>query len=517
MRTNKVERTITGVDPQGRTHRVQVGWVYSPSGMARGVACGSCRFQKIVMGNGSGAARDHLRSAHGALGRQPRRRVGTRDQVAAGAGVAAPAPARPRPADAAPGDAVDDAAKLAAVKRAAARRVAGTSGHQPNGEGPAAHRPANTSAQHPNGRSSRGAGWAGGDVGDVGAGPSDLEAAVALVRAGRAAEARGLLERIVASHPDLVEAQFQLGIALLRSSRTDWPAAEAWFASVVSRQERHPWAWHYLGLAREALGRTGDAVAAYRRAAAINPANEAARQKLRDLGEAIEPPTDPDPSATAAGAGSGGGPGGSGPGSAPQPAPSAPPRPDAAADPARAVTPGEVVWRGRRRVASYWTSPAGTAGAVWSLLFGAAVGIAVPVWAFANTERPFEAIAVTVTLLFVAFAVVLAISYVIRSWCSEYVIHERRIDLREGVFVRREESVWMYEVLDVRFKQTLLQRLVSDAAILLRVEDRAGAGGKQEPIRLAGVLADDREIHRLYQLLREHRPVERRTVKGVFV
>ena len=96
-----------------------------------------------------------------------------------------------------------------------------------------------------------------------------------------------IVERALASNPSKAWS-YQLG-ALVRTKRQDWPAAESFLRQAIERAPSHEQGGYYLELAKLHL-QTGDnqkALAVFREAADIHPADTALRMEWSELEESL--------------------------------------------------------------------------------------------------------------------------------------------------------------------------------------------------------------------------------------
>ncbi len=102
--------------------------------------------------------------------------------------------------------------------------------------------------------------------------------ALALVESGHCDRARPILEELVRSNPDNVDARYLLGVC--ERSEGDLDLAEATFRHVISRMPHHHQALYGLGLVLESKGNIPAAIEVWRRILAINPSFNYAARKL---------------------------------------------------------------------------------------------------------------------------------------------------------------------------------------------------------------------------------------------
>lgn len=111
---------------------------------------------------------------------------------------------------------------------------------------------------------------------------AQARAAIALVQAGRAADAIDPLSRVLEQAPANVDARFALGLAFQETHQLDRAAEE--FQRVVATQRTHAGAYRHLGQVLQTMGRRPEAVDAYRAAIALEPAVASTHN---DLGAAL--------------------------------------------------------------------------------------------------------------------------------------------------------------------------------------------------------------------------------------
>jgi Tfp pilus assembly protein PilF len=114
-------------------------------------------------------------------------------------------------------------------------------------------------------------------------GSDPLARAASLLEAGRADEARNLLSDILAKEPHNLEAEFWLGVCLLRLG--SFEAAQTTFAHLHSLGNNDYRAAYNLGLALEGQGQIQEARNAYRKALNMNPNLREAQEKLARVTE----------------------------------------------------------------------------------------------------------------------------------------------------------------------------------------------------------------------------------------
>lgn len=117
---------------------------------------------------------------------------------------------------------------------------------------------------------------------ETGSVDAQADAGIALVQAGRGAEAIGTLARAVEQAPGRLDARFALGIAFEQTQQHDRAVEE--FRRVVAAQPTHAGAYRHLGQALHTLKRRAEAVEAYRSAIALEPGTA---ETHNDLGVAL--------------------------------------------------------------------------------------------------------------------------------------------------------------------------------------------------------------------------------------
>lgn len=299
-----------------------------------------------------------------------------------------------------------------------------------------------------------------------------------------------LLRVTAPDEPADAQARFLRGLEIFRSG--DHERAERELLAATARDDRHAWAWYYVGLTRDRRGDQDAAVEALQRAVRSQPDLKPARDKLLALGGASAVPDRPA-----------------------EQAPKAKPKPGTLAQildsnmregvPERSEeqAPGDVLWAGRRRVLSCMAQPSAWTWIV-ALACGASLGVAVA------SGQPGSLAAAAVM---VALALDLP-SYFLRSATTTYTVYERRIDIRQGIFVRRERSVWLYDVENVEYTRSFWEMLTGDATITLTPEERNMK--PREPITLRGP-GNYRQVHWLFEQIRVKALVERRAMKNLWV
>jgi tetratricopeptide (TPR) repeat protein len=117
---------------------------------------------------------------------------------------------------------------------------------------------------------------------ETGSVDAQADAGIALVQAGRGADAIGVLSKAVEQAPGRVDARFALGLAFEQTQQLDRAVEE--FRRVVAAQPTHAGAYRHLGRALHSLKRRAEAVEAYRAAIALEPGSAETRN---DLGVAL--------------------------------------------------------------------------------------------------------------------------------------------------------------------------------------------------------------------------------------
>jgi hypothetical protein len=105
--------------------------------------------------------------------------------------------------------------------------------------------------------------------------------------------------------------------------------------------------------------------------------------------------------------------------------------------------------------------------------------------------------------------VAIAVHALLAAGRTAYHVYERRVDLAQGVFNRRRQSVWLYEIKDVELRQPFLMNMTGNAAIRIGLDDNShvsivGFGPLKEQVGL-------------YEELRDSALKERRAMKNWWV
>ena len=117
---------------------------------------------------------------------------------------------------------------------------------------------------------------------DTGTQEDQIHAAIALLEAGRAADAAGPLARLAEQFPGRMDVRYALGLAFQQLNQFD-RAVES-FQVVIAAEPRRVGARQHLGGALHSLGRREEAVAAYQDALALEPLSA---DTHNDLGVAL--------------------------------------------------------------------------------------------------------------------------------------------------------------------------------------------------------------------------------------
>lgn len=306
-----------------------------------------------------------------------------------------------------------------------------------------------------------------------------LKLANAMMNAGSYGPAAQVLGQYLAAHPNNPEGLYLLGTAQFRSNHLD--AAARTFVRLIELQPNDPRACYSFGITMLQQGDTATARDAFERALRLDPGFVAARQRLAALGGASSEEPRPGP---------------------PQDGPGA---------------KGKLLVSGHRAVSSMLGRflTAALLGAVGLFIVArrptaGLQGIA-EFFFFLTPGRPAQdlreqlefmernnanesqlravreelaeaeaALAVTVdrlaTALQVAGAVlaVIAAAMIVHGFLlalsTRYQIFEGRIDIREGVLVRKLDSIWLYQIAGVHFEQPLWLAFVGHARLRLATD-----------------------------------------------
>lgn len=304
--------------------------------------------------------------------------------------------------------------------------------------------------------------------------------ATAMMNAGSYGPAAQVLGQYLGSHPSDPEALYLLGTAQFRTS--NFAAASNTFVKLVSLRPNDPRAHYSFGITMIQLGQLAAARDALETTLRLDPGFTAARQRLAEVAQSGHSHQD------------------------------GPPKTDT--DPA---TKGRLVVSGRRAVSSmlarfvssallaavgWWivaTRPtAGLSGiaeffffltpgrpardlreqlefmersgaskaqirAVREELAEAEAALAVTVDRLATLLQAIGVVLVVVGAALIIHGLLLALS-------TRYQIFEGRIDIREGVLIRRLDSIWLYQVAGVHFEQPLWLAIVGHARLRLMTD-----------------------------------------------
>lgn len=319
-----------------------------------------------------------------------------------------------------------------------------------------------------------------------------LKLAHALMNARNYASATQVLGQHLARHPDSAEALYLLGTAQYR--RQEHPAAVRTFTRLVSLRPDDVQAAYSLGISLLAVDRPEDARREMERTLALDPGFMPARRRLAEMG--IGPSTPPH---TAQQDAPGSAPAGtvvSGAGELLVSAGRAVTslvgrfasatalgilglflvvrRSDAGLDGVAEfffLVPGRPVSDLRDQLAFMQRSGASEAqlAAVRAELANAEAALADTVDQLATGLQVIGAVLALGAVLVVLHGVLLA-------WSTRYRVFQNRIDIHEGVVVRRLDSVWLYQLAGVHFEQPLWLALFGHARLRLTTDkvDRRG-------------------------------------------
>lgn len=296
------------------------------------------------------------------------------------------------------------------------------------------------------------------------------------LKKGLIAEAEAMFVSLLEERPSDSEARFGLGLSQFRLKA--FARSQATFSALTTAEPNHYLGWYYLGLSQERLGDHAEAIKAFRRSLTINPSFAKAAEKLSAL-QSDRPESDPAsrvPVAKAIDQGLG----------------------DAASSLGR-LSPGELRIDTHRRVSSFT--------GMWSLLFLSVLWCGYLYWQDAGLQSE-------IFLISVAVVVLLFLGLSMRSRATVYRIYEGRIDVQKGVLFRKSDTVWMYDIEDVQYKQSPLESLTRNATITVDTA-RGATAGKPERITLRGI-DNASAVRELWEWIRDRAVVERRAMKGVW-
>lgn len=323
--------------------------------------------------------------------------------------------------------------------------------------------------------------------------PAGYADAISAYRGGDLHGATSLLEQCAREAPDHAPTAFGLGLCL--EGLGDRSAALGAYRRATGLEPGHVNAHVKVG---ELLERSGDvpaAVEAYRAALALRPDASLAARVAR-----LAAPSTPSPAEAAAA------------------------RPASLADlldgedAAGSEIGGPVITSGHRRAASYRSLWVGAALVLVLPLVPLAVGMLhAPLASLPSPARRAAVVALDVLWVaqfaVLAAAVLLLLLALVRGRTTTYVVRARRFEVQEGLLVRKQRIVWVHEVSDLTYRQSLLERLAGTASLVLTVDDSRTTG---PTLTLAGFgRADD-----LSELVATLHPVvlhERRAMKKQFL
>jgi hypothetical protein len=341
----------------------------------------------------------------------------------------------------------------------------------------------------------------------------ELRAAEQAYESGRYTDALIGFERAVLAGADQVAATYGAGVA--RLALGDTGQAQAAFEAVLQRDPHHADSLFMTGYLQQKSGNPVQAAAWYRRALQVQPTHASARQKLGEVesepaspnGAAAEPPVVPMVSTAVA------------------------VRPEGAAESLPTLAevvdkrlgleePAGPAWlrcRPLRRsmiadlwpivvVLALWLSVNRMSDSITDIDRGGLGSGVVAVLAAAVESAMRSAVPVV--------AIVTATWAVLRWWTTEYVIHQRRVDVTKGILYRRHQVVWLYQVnRPVGYTQNLPQMLLDTGSIVLEAgalqEDRSPAPWGR--LRLAAVARTD-QANEIAERLRRDAVRERRAM-----
>lgn len=108
----------------------------------------------------------------------------------------------------------------------------------------------------------------------------------------------------------------------------------------------------------------------------------------------------------------------------------------------------------------------------------------------------------------IATTLIFLIGSLLGRLATRYQILERRIDFSSGIFFRKTDSVWLYEIIDIKFEQPFFLLICRTGQIVIRTEKRTYCIRAIQPTG---------EMRKLWETLRDAVIAQRRDLKGVWV
>jgi tetratricopeptide (TPR) repeat protein len=294
---------------------------------------------------------------------------------------------------------------------------------------------------------------------------------------GRYGDAKRELAALIRVEPKRVDARYLYGLAALHSG--DPEGALPPLRDTVMLDPGNAMASYHLGVTYERVGRPVEARAAYDVAVRLDP----------DLSQRIDWASLPGPSAAVA--------------HRREPPPIAVPVPTSGSRPAEPTTlaadldalhdgvadlRGRRIFRRHRALRSH-----GRHFVAIAVLLGLALAIG-PTAAtlegdvLASVSEEAGAIAAAVgsigRVVLLMLAAFVGLHMVFSAATTRCDFYERRIDFVKGVFLRRQHAIWLYDIVDIVYSQSLLMIALNTAVITIQPEggELSGPGRAREPI-----------------------------------
>jgi membrane protein YdbS with pleckstrin-like domain len=328
--------------------------------------------------------------------------------------------------------------------------------------------------------------------GDVGA----FDRARSLYGNGRFAEARTLLDGIVAADPGNLPARYALGLCL--NALGDHSAAEPQLRVVVDTDPTQYQAAYELGRALQELGRPAEAVHAFRLVLARRDIPEV-RERLRVCAEAARssPPAGPG-SSTDTGAQPS-----ARTGAAPTPGEGDDGRESTSKPLAEEVDERGLVDPGRRIDT--------TNTKIRHLAPAALVAVAFA-WLWVGTVATRHEVYGWIGGGLVAYAIVACVAVFLQADLNRFEFHERRVDISTGVLYRRRQVIWYYDVFQVRLERGPVSLLTNTASLRILYFQ----GTANQSVTIEGIGTPERVLA-LYDRLQPLIVRERRAAKKILM
>ena len=268
-----------------------------------------------------------------------------------------------------------------------------------------------------------------------------------LFNSGNIVESIGVLEKALKNEPNNINGIYTLGIGYFRMKEFD--KAKNSFEKVITLDHCHHLAHYYLGLVYERKGKRDDAILEYKIAEIINPNFVEAKKKL-NLMEATNPMQD---------------------------------------------SQGEASFAPQRQANNSTT-----------LLLDEEVGALVIDGKRRRRSFSFWFILGILTLPVLGSGLLILLIIDICGQTTKYTIFERRIDIAYGIFLRRYNSIWLYQIEDIWLERSLFNWFTGDATIYLQVTGLEGTGFTR--VEITG-LGGSKKMQSIWQTLRDRALKER--------